>query len=88
MTAPQKSECPGPAGQVAEQNTESTASVPLAAAEAKRAATLKARLALRRYEARMLPGGAGYVVGRWGLFKHCATLDELHAFAVRVGATC
>lgn len=51
-------------------------------------ATLSAALALRGFEARELPDGAGFVCGRWGLFRHCATLDELHAFAVRVGATC
>lgn len=48
--------------------------------------TLCAALALRGFEARELPDGAGFVCGRWGLFRHCATLDELHAFAVRVGA--
>lgn len=84
---PPKARTPGGNRANAEENAERTASVAPAAADAKSASsTLIARLALRGFEARELPDGAGFVCGRWGLSKHCATFDELQAFAVRVGA--
>lgn len=86
MSGPERRTARVPTEPNAETTAERTASVAPAGPDAKAISTLTAQLALRGYEARTLPEDAGYVVGRWGLFKHCATFDELQAFAVRVGA--
>lgn len=54
------------------------------AANAKRAATLGALLAMAGWELRALPSGA-YTVSRWGHARHCTSLDAVAAFAKLVG---
>jgi hypothetical protein len=48
----------------------------------KRHATAFARLALRGYTCHRLP--EGYIVGRWGLMRELADLDELERFVAVV----
>lgn len=55
-----------------------------AAAEAKRLATLRARLALAGWELVTLPNGA-HLASRWGHVRHCTSLDAVEAFAQQVG---
>lgn len=55
------------------------------ALELKRLATLKAQLALRGFEVHDTATD-GWLVARWNLSRYCATLEDLQAFAKRVGA--
>lgn len=47
-------------------------------------AALTAKFAHRGHAVHELPGG-GFAVCRWGLSRHCASLEALHAFAVQIG---
>lgn len=95
MTHHPETQTPGGNRANAEENTKTTTGSVRPAApgsngrtpqQDKQLSTLIAALALRGHPVHRLADGAGFVCGRWGLFKHCATLDELHAFALRVGA--
>lgn len=56
------------------------------AQEQKRLATLKAQLALKGFAVHDVSTG-GYFVARWNLTKFCAAIDDLAAFARKVGAS-
>ncbi|MDL9998267.1 hypothetical protein QTI24_06610 [Variovorax sp. J22P240] len=47
-------------------------------------ARLRADLVLRGHELVQLPGGA-FIVSRWQLSHYCADLEDLRAFAQRLG---
>lgn len=86
MAAPQKSESPVAAGQVANQNTHTAIVAPPAdGCNAKRIANLKAGLALRGFAVHDCTTG-GYFVSRWNLTKFCPALADLESFAAQVGA--
>lgn len=55
-----------------------------AAAAIKRLATLRARLALSGWVLTTLPSGA-HIVTRWGVVRHCTSLDAVESFAQQVG---
>lgn len=84
--APQKSECPVAAGQVAEQSTERFGSLPAAdlSCNEKTLATLTASFALAGFAVHRMD--AGFAVCRWNLSRHCPDLRTLAAFAKQVGA--
>ena len=84
MSAAHKSECRGPARQVANENT-NTAILSTAQKTGKTEATLIAKLALRGFAVHRLEVG-GYLVAKWNLTRHCADLSELESFAQKVGA--
>lgn len=50
----------------------------------KRVATLKALAALRGFAVHELTVG-GFMVARWNLAKHCATVTDLEAFLRQAG---
>jgi hypothetical protein len=87
MTDHQKSECPAATGHIAEQQSTDSSIVarPDAACNAvKRLANLTAQFALRGFEVYEVKDG--FLVTRWNLSKHVATLDDLERFARVVGA--
>lgn len=87
MTAPQKSESPVAAGQVADQeNSESRVSVSPddAACNGKTIATLSAGLALAGFGLHRLDSG-GFLVCRWGMARHCPDGRTLAIFSHQVG---
>lgn len=81
MTAPQKSESPGGAGQIAEQSTD-TAILTEADSERKRFDTLAARSALKGHTLARL--GSGYLLSKWGHVRHFVDLDTAEAMLRRI----
>lgn len=78
----------GGAGGQAEANDDDCAdhqqAVQLDDPDTKRIATLRARLALAGWVLTTLPSGA-HIVTRWGMVRHCTSLDAVEAFAQQVG---
>lgn len=88
MTAPQKSESPVAAGQVAEHRKEDAHILATPAPDDKRFATLAAKFALAGHGLiRNAPGDgqAPYVAMRWGLMKPLPDLDAAEAFLRQIG---
>lgn len=54
--------------------------------QGKAVATLTAQLALKGFQVHPVTTG-GYFVAKWNLTKFCPALEDLQAFAERVGAT-
>jgi hypothetical protein len=88
MMAPQKSECPVAAGQIAKGSTEDAAIVAPVTTEGKGLATLKAQLAIAGHAVHELAGGGFVVIAtRWaGMCRECPDLRALAAFARQIGA--
>lgn len=88
MRAPQKSECPVAAGQVAKESTESAVIVTPAGADGKALATLKAQLAISGHSVHHLADGGFLVVAtKWaGMCREVPDLHALAAFARQIGA--
>ena len=84
MSADQKAKSPGGAGLNAETKTNSTI-IPQDCPDRKRAANLKAQLALKGFAVHEVISG-GYFVSRWNLTKFCPALQDLEVFARQVGA--
>lgn len=83
MSAPQKSESPVAAGQIAEQNVD-IAILPPAQKTGKSEATLIAKFALRGHAVHK-GSNHDFNVCRWGMSRYCADFAELQAFAVQLG---
>ena len=92
MMPARKSECPGGAGQVAEESRD-TGSVSRRAsfgndrsiAQDKTLDTLTAAFALRGHAVHELADGS-FLVAKWGMVRACPSLDALQAFARQIGA--
>jgi hypothetical protein len=83
--APQKSECPAGAGQIAEQSADAPI-VPSCGDEHKQLAGVKAAFAMAGHTVHELSGG-GFLVARWGLAKECPSLFALKHFARQIGVS-
>jgi hypothetical protein len=81
VSAPHKSECPGGAGHIAEQNNHNI-NFPIFTHNSKDEKSVIAYFAIAGYSARPLRDG-GYIVGKH-LF-HAKDLKALHAIAVCLG---
>lgn len=83
MRPPQKSECPGPTGQIAEQTKQPTAAIFTEDdLERKRFDTLAARAALAGHQFQKL--GSGFLLSRWGHVRHFVDLDTAEAMLRRI----
>jgi hypothetical protein len=85
MSTAQKSESPAVTGLIADERTESRASVTPAPDHRKKVATLIAAMALSGHEVHELTAG-GFMVVRWGTTRHCPDVAALECFARQIGA--
>lgn len=85
MTAAQKCECPGGAGQVAKQSKNNVVDFTAALESDKGLATLKARLVIAGHQVHE-GSNSDFIVTKWGLSKYCHGRAELTQFARVVGA--
>lgn len=90
MSQPQKSECPGGAGQVAEKNADVFAIIDLALVNSKTQKeldSLKAQFAFKGHELYVVTKGEAsyYEVRRWGQCRTCSTLHDLQGFLAQIG---
>lgn len=83
MSATLKSECPGGAGQVAEQNTNDL-NYPTGQRHSKAESNLRALLALAGHAVHLLQGG-GYLVCKYGYTYEAKDFGALQSFAMRLG---
>ena len=83
MTKPHKSECPGGAGQSADQSTNDL-DFPTGQRQRKELITLLEQLALRGHLVIKGPQNDFHVC-KYGYAQYCHDFGELHTFAVRLG---
>lgn len=84
MSAPQKSESPVAAGQIADQNAVSVSIV----RDEKPFCNLRAAFALKGHTLTRTDRADGvvtYFVSRWGMVRHLGSLDEARGFLRMIG---
>jgi hypothetical protein len=89
MTAPQKSESPVAAGQVADQSTENGSIVAPSAITAKDFATVAAKFAIKGHalqsNSRADDGRVTFVVSRWNQSRSFTHWNDVRAFLAQIG---